>query len=38
MMPPSPAIIAALKSEFDRSGKDDIKKIFKKLLILTNLS
>lgn len=36
-MPPSPAVIAALKSEFDRSGEDDIKKFLKKLLILTNL-
>lgn len=26
MMPPSPAVIAVLKSEFDRSGEDDIKK------------
>jgi len=29
MMPPSPAVIAALKSEFDRSGEDDIKKFLK---------
>jgi hypothetical protein len=37
MMPPSPTVIAALKSEFDRSGEDEIKKFLKKLLILTNL-
>ena len=31
MMPPSSAVIATLKSEFDRSGEDDIKN-FKKIV------
>ena len=30
MMPPSPSVIAALKSEFDRSGERSLKKFLKK--------